>query len=504
MGVVRLYERARARVKQTVFGPQPWSRRLRAVGEGAPVARGPGDQGYRPRAMSDSGLPIVAIVGRPNVGKSTLFNRYAGSRRAVVEGTPGITRDRVTEEVEVAGRRILLVDTAGLDPDAEAGLEQAVQAQARAALEGADAILFVVDGKGGLLPEDEAIARTLRRSARPLRLVVNKIDVPAHAARAAEFHRLGLPLSTVSAEHGTGAWDALEELIARLGPAPAAAPPRVAGGPVRIAVVGRPNVGKSSLVNRLLGSERVVVSDAPGTTRDAVDTLLHTEDGDFILIDTAGLRRPGRRDAVAERASAYMSIRALERADVALVVIDASEGCTDQDVKVAGLARERGRPAALLANKWDLVGRDDPRHARRVQDEIERRLRFMADTPVLHVSATTGARTGKILPLTRDLAQAAHTRIETSALNRWLEEATARHEPAMAQRGARRRPVKFLYATQTGVAPPSFVLFCTAPDAVQKTYLRFLENRLRERFGLAGTPVRIRLRHRRGDEPRKG
>jgi len=451
--------------------------------------------------MSHPGPPIVAIVGRPNVGKSTLFNRYAGSRRAVVEDTPGVTRDRIVEQVEAAGRRVLVVDTAGLDPDAELGLEQAVQAQARAAVEGADAILFVVDGQGGLLPEDEAIARLLRRGSCPLLVLVNKIDVPAHAARTAEFHRLGLPLRAVSAEHGSGAWDALEELVAQLGPAPVAEPEPPAGGaaeaPVRIAVVGRPNVGKSSLVNRLLGAERVVVSDVPGTTRDAVDTPLHSEHGEFVLVDTAGIRRPGRRNAVAERASAFMAVRALERCDVALVVIDASEGCTDQDVRVAGLARERGRPAALLANKWDLVGRDDPDQARRVEQELERRLRFMADTPVLHVSAQTGARTAKILPLARDLARTARTRIETAALNRWLEETTARHEPSMAERGVRRRPVKFLYATQTAVAPPTFLLFCTAPEAVQKSYVRFLENQLRERFGLAGTPVRLRLRSRR-------
>jgi GTP-binding protein len=444
--------------------------------------------------------PIVAIVGRPNVGKSTLFNRFAGSRRALVEDTPGVTRDRIVEETEVSGRRILLVDTAGLDPDAEAGLERAVQAQARAAVEGADAILFVVDGKGGLLPEDEAIARTLRRSERPLLLLVNKIDVPAHEVRAAEFHRLGLPLRTASAEHGTGAWDALEALVAEL-PAAEAAPPAAEeageGGPVRIALVGRPNVGKSSWVNRLLGDERVVVSDVPGTTRDAIDTKLETELGEFVLIDTAGLRRPGRRDAVAERASAYMTMRALERADVALVVIDASEGFTDQDARIAGLARERGRPTAILANKWDRLEARDPGERRRVLDEITRRLRFMADAPVLRVSAKTGARRGRILPLARDLARAGRTRIDTPALNAWLKDATARHEPAMAQRGVRRRPLKFLYATQVGASPPSFLIFCTDPESVQKSYLRFLENRLRERFELAGTPVRIKLRSRR-------
>ncbi|MBW2313415.1 MAG: ribosome biogenesis GTPase Der [Deltaproteobacteria bacterium] len=444
-------------------------------------------------------LPIVAIVGRPNVGKSTLFNRYAGSRRALVEDTPGVTRDRIVETVEAAGRSILLVDTAGLDPDPDGGLEQAVQAQAEAAVEEADAILFVVDGKGGLLPEDEEIARTLRKSPRPLLLLVNKIDAPSHQVNAAEFHRLGLPMRTASAEHGSGAWDALEALVEELPEGEALPEAAGEGGPVRIALVGRPNVGKSSWVNRLLGSERVVVSDVPGTTRDSVDSLLETERGNFILVDTAGLRRPGRRDAVAERASAYMTMRALERADVAMVVIDASEGFTDQDARVCGLARERGRPAAVLANKWDLLDRDDPRESKRVRDEIDRRLRFMADTPVLQVSAKSGARGKRILPLAQELAKAGRTKIATPVLNEWLKDATARHEPAMAQRGLRRKPVKFLYATQVAVLPPTIVLFCTAPDTIQKSYVRFLENRLRERFGLEGSPVRLLLRHRRKD-----
>lgn len=447
--------------------------------------------------MADRSLPIIAIVGRPNVGKSTLFNRFAGSRRALVENTPGVTRDRITETVDLGHRKILLVDTAGLDPEAEAGLEAAVQAQAREAVEGADAVMFVVDGKGGLLPEDEEIARTLRKGSRPLLLVVNKIDQPKHEARAAEFHRLGLPLRTVSAEHGTGASDALEALVAEV--PESGAPEEILEGVIRIALVGRPNVGKSSLTNRLLGDERVVVSDVPGTTRDAVDSLLRTEDGDFVLIDTAGLRRPGRREKGTERASAYMALRALERADVALVVIDANEGVTDQDVRVAGMARERGRAAALLANKWDLAAKEDAPQRRRTVEEIQRRLRFMSDTPVLQVSAKTGARCGKILPLVRQLAAAAHTRIETSALNEWLKDATNKHEPAMAQRGSRRRPVKFLYATQTAEAPPTFVLFCSAPESIQKSYVRFLENQLRERFGLQGTPVRLLLRHRRGE-----
>jgi GTP-binding protein len=437
-------------------------------------------------------LPIVAIVGRPNVGKSTLFNRFAGTRRALVEDRPGITRDRIAEEVEAGGRRVLVVDTAGLDPEAEQGLSAAIQAQAQAAIDDADAILFLTDGQSGVLPEDEAIARTLRRTNKPIALLVNKIDVPAHGARVAEFHALGFTRTrAVSAEHGTGAWDALEEVVAALpaGEAPAAPAPEG----IRIAVVGRPNVGKSSLVNRLCGEQRVVVSDVPGTTRDAVDVRIEQDGARYTLVDTAGLRRAGRRTRTAEQGSALMTVRALERADVALVVLDASEGFTDQDARVAGLARERGCAVAALANKWDLV----PAERREsVREEIAHGLRFMADAPVLHISAKTGAGVGRILERAGRLHEAARRRIGTAELNRWLQDAVRRHEPAMAQRGTRKRPLKFFYVTQTATRPPTFVLFCTEPEAVQPAYRRFLENRLRESFDLEGTPVRLRLRAR--------
>jgi GTP-binding protein len=438
--------------------------------------------------------PIVAIVGRPNVGKSTLFNRYAGWRRALVEDQPGVTRDRIAEEVEVEGRRVLLVDTAGLDPEADAGLPAAVQAQARAAVSDADAILFVVDGAAGVLPEDEEIARTLRRADKPVSLAVNKIDVPAHGDRVHEFHRLGFERTrAVSAEHGTGAWDALEELVALL-PAPAVEEAAPDDG-IRIAIVGRPNVGKSSLANRLAGAEHVVVSDVPGTTRDAVDIQLERDGERFTLVDTAGLRRAGRRTRTAERGSALMTVRALERADVALLLLDAAEGFTDQDARVAGLTRERGRPTAVLANKWDLV--EDAERGAQMRRAIGHGLRFMSDAPVLAISARTGAGVGRLFETIRRLLDASRRRIPTADLNRWLRDAVARHEPAMAQRGTRRRPLKFFYATQTGVSPPTFVLFCTDPAAVQPAYRRFLENRLRERFDFEGTPVRLRLRSRK-------
>jgi GTP-binding protein len=460
-------------------------------------------------------LPIVAIVGRPNVGKSTLFNRYAGFRRALVENEPGVTRDTIAEEVELGkGRRVLLVDTAGLDPDPDDGLPAAVQAQARAAIEQADAILFVVDGQTGLVAVEETLARTLHRSARPVALIVNKLDHPSHAPRIADFARLGFASTHgVSAEHGTGAWDALEELAGRL-PALAGEPEEDASDesaketgepaaeeerPARIAMVGRPNVGKSSLVNRLLGAERVVVSDVPGTTRDSVDTHLVADGRAYTLVDTAGLRRPGRRTRTAERGSALMTVRSLERADVAVVVLDAAEGPTDQDAHVLQLAQERGCPVVIAANKWDLVSARGEGAARDVDAAIRNALRFMPDAPVLHVSARSGAGVRRILPEAERVAQAGRRRISTSELNRWLRDAVGRHEPAMAQRGPRRRPVKFFYATQTGVRPPTFLLFCTEPAAVQDSYRRFLENRLREDFDLRGTPVRLRLRARSAD-----
>jgi GTP-binding protein len=469
-------------------------------------------------------LPLVAIVGRPNVGKSTLFNRIGRRRRAIVDDQPGLTRDRLVQEVEVSGRRVLLVDTAGLEPltdrDGEGeDLHAAVQAQARAAVQQADAILFVVDGQAGLLPEDESIARELRRTSRPLVVAGNKIDAPKHEPAAAEFHRLGFPVvRAISAEHGRGAWDAIEELVAALPLAesnsagdaaesdlhsvaeafdPDASPD--ADDPIRVALVGRPNVGKSSLANRLLGSERMVVSSVAGTTRDAVDLVIERDDGTFVLVDTAGIRRPGRRDRIGERPSALMAVRAIERAEVALVVTDASQGFTEGDVQLAGLVRERGCAAAVLVNKWDLAG-DDADASRRAREGIRDRLRFAPDVPALLVSAQTGLRVQRIFPLIRKLAHAARLRVPTHELNRWLQEAAAAHEPSMAQRGTRKRPLKFFYATQVAQRPPTFVLFCTEPAAVKESYRRYLENRLRERFELEGAPIRLQLRARRSKE----
>ncbi len=442
-----------------------------------------------------SNLPIVAIVGRPNVGKSTLFNRFAGVRRALVEDVPGITRDRIAAEIEVGERRVLIVDTAGLDGEAEEGLSAAVQQQARSAISEADAVLFLVDGKSGLLPEDESLARTLRQTSKPVMLAVNKIDRPQHQARIGEFYGLGFEHTRgISAEHATGAWDALEELVEQISETREPEPVRDEG--IRIAIVGPPNVGKSSLLNRLVGEDRVVVSEIPGTTRDAVDILVVQGDQRFTLIDTAGLRKQGRRTRTAERGSALMTVRALERAQIAFVAIDAGEGFRAQDATIASLAHERGCSTVILANKWDLVEKGGPDRAKEIREEIQRGLRFLADAPLCQVSAKTGAGVGRLLERAQKLQQTAERRIPTAALNRWLQDCVQRHETAMAQRGHRKRPLKFFYATQTTVRPPTFVLICTDPSSVQPSYRRFLENRLRESFDFAGIPIRLRLRPR--------
>ena len=444
-------------------------------------------------------LPVVALVGRPNVGKSTLFNRYAGYRRAIVADEPGLTRDRIAERIEVAGRWIWLVDTAGLDVARGEGLEAAVQAQARSAVENADVILFVVDGKAGLVAEDEAIAMTLRRSGKPLALLVNKIDRPSqHRERVHEFFALGIPQTyAVSAEHGGGAFDALEEVLGTL-PAEADGADAEAGAddaPLRITIVGRPNVGKSSIANRLAGEDRVVVADAPGTTRDAVDIEITRDGHDYVLVDTAGLRKVGRRQGPGEHGGALMTLRSLERADVALLVVDAAAGMADQDSRVASLIREHGCSALVLANKWDAV----PSERRtEVLDAMRHGLRFMADVPIVPVSARTGSGFGPLFKKVRSVVAAGAQRISTSDLNRWLHDVAEKHPPAMAARGATKRPNKLFYASQVGVHPPTIVIFCTDPDNLQTSYVRFLENQLRESFGFEGTPVRVRLRARSG------
>ena len=438
---------------------------------------------------------MVALVGRPNVGKSTLFNRYAGYRRALVADQPGLTRDRIAERIEIDGRMIWLIDTAGLDPVRGAGLDAAVQQQAKSAVENADVILFVVDGKLGLVPEDEAIAATLRRSGKLVGLLVNKIDQPMHHQdRINDFYRLGISETyAVSAEHGGGVFSALEQILEKL-PEPEEANAADGIG-TRIAIVGRPNVGKSSIANRLAREERVVVSDTPGTTRDAVDIQIRREGQDYVLVDTAGLRKVAKRQGPGEHGGALMTLKSLERADVALLIVDASEGITDQDARVASLMREQGCSSLVLANKWDLVETEDRPE---ILAEIAHGLRFMADVPIVPVSAQSGAGLNPLFKKLRKVAAAGEQRISTSDLNRWLQDVSEKHPPSMASRGATRRPNKLFYASQVAVRPPTIVVFCTDPKAIQTSYVRFLENQLRTSFGFAGTPVRVLLRQRSG------
>jgi len=454
-------------------------------------------------------LPVVALVGRPNVGKSTLFNRYAGYRRALVADQPGLTRDRIAERVDLGSRIIWLVDTAGLDPVRGEGLDSQIQAQARSAVESADIILLIVDGKLGLVPEDEAIATTLRRSGKTIGLLVNKIDQPMHHQdRLNDFYRLGIEQTfAVSGEHGGGAFDALESVVAAFDERVASAEEEAEDGPeefasvegdeapIRIAIVGRPNVGKSSIANRLAGTDRMVVSDAPGTTRDAVDIEIEREGERYVLVDTAGLRKVGRRQGPGEHGGALMTLRSLERAEVALLVVDAKEGIADQDARVASLLREHGCAALVLANKWDLVDKDDRED---VLADIKHGLRFMSDVPVVPVSAKSGAGFRPLFRKIRKVVSASQLRIPTADLNRWIQDVAEKHPPSMASRGVSRKPNKLFYASQVGVRPPVIIVVCSDPKAIQTSYVRFLENQLRESFGFEGTPVRVRLRARSG------
>ncbi len=438
-------------------------------------------------------LPLVALVGRVNVGKSTLFNRLLRARRSLVHDRPGVTRDRVVAPTRVEGREVLLVDTGGLDPDAEQGIPAAVRAQVRRAISDAAVILFVVDLHDGLLPQDRTIAELLRRAAGSVIVVANKADAPRHEDAAPEFHALGFPLVvSVSAEHRRGIVD-LEVAIAERLPPPAGAATE-ADPALRLAIVGRPNVGKSSLVNRLVGEGVTVVSEAPGTTRDATDHRLRVGDDEIVLIDTAGLRRPGRRSDPIERGSALMALRGIERAEIALLLTDASEGVTEQDAKIARLARDRGRPLAIALNKWDLVKSDARRKA--VQTDLERRLHFVADAPILRISARTGAGCARILPAVITLARKSRREVPTSELNAALREAVGALQPPMS---GRHRP-KLLYATQTSSSPFTVLVFASHPESVPESYRRYLQSHFRRRFDLGSSPVRVVLRSRRAPE----
>ena len=442
---------------------------------------------------------LVALVGRPNVGKSTLFNRIVGRRMAVVSEVPGTTRDRLYAEAEWAGVAFNLVDTGGIEllagweteplsQDSQEFMEGIVQ-QARIAIQDADVIVLVVDGQVGVTSADREVAEVLRRSQKPTLVAANKLESTKLWDQAYEFYELALGVvSPVSAVHGTGIGDFLDELVAAI---PPFEPLYETEDTVRIALLGKPNVGKSTLLNRLLGEERVIVSPLAGTTRDAIDSPLRWHGQEFTLIDTAGIRRRGKIEPGVEKYSVLRAIKALDRADVALLILDATEGITAQDTHIGGMITQEEVGVIILVNKWDLVEKDAhsmPEYVNYVRDE----LKFLPYAPILFISAETGQRASKIMPLVAEVHEARNRRIPTSQLNKLMREAVIKHPPP--QKGGVR--LKFLYATQAETVPPTFVFFVNKPDLVHFSYQRYLENQIREFEPFTGTPIRLRFRPR--------
>jgi len=430
--------------------------------------------------------PVVAIVGRANVGKSTLFNRITGGRISIVENTPGVTRDRVYRDVEWTGVKFTIVDTGGIEiRDQDDVIGNQVRRHAQIAAEEADVLIFLVDAKTGVTREDEIVAKTLLKSSKPIILAVNKVDNFSKENEIYEFYKLGVgdPIA-VSAEHGINIGDLLDKVVSFI--KDKKVEEEYEGDAVKVAVVGRPNVGKSSLVNRLLGTERVIVSDIPGTTRDAVDTFFKRGDKSYVLIDTAGIRRKSRIADAAEKYSVNRAFKAVQRADVILLVIDASEGVTDQDKRIAGFAHEAGKAVVIIVNKWDLIEKDD-RTMEYYDAYLRRELNFISYAPSLYVSALTNQRVPKIFDLIDFVAEQASLRVPTSKINALLQEAFIKHPPP-SYKGKR---LKLYYATQVKVQPPTFLMFVNDPKLIHFAYRRYLENTIRKEFGFEGTPIRL-------------
>lgn len=434
--------------------------------------------------------PVVAIVGRPNVGKSTFFNYLAGRRISIVEDTPGVTRDRIYTEVEWRNRKFTLIDTGGIEPYSEDRIMQQMKNQAEIAIETADVIVFMVDMKDGLTASDSEVATMLRKSKKPVILVVNKVDrVGDVPPEVYEFYNLGFgELMTVSSIHGLGMGDLLDEIYKYF---PDETEEEYDEEVIKVAVIGKPNAGKSSLINKLLGEDRVIVSDIPGTTRDAIDTYIENEMGKFVFIDTAGIRRQSKINENIERYSTIRSWTAIERADVCLIMIDAVEGVTEQDTKIAGYAHEQGKASIIIINKWDIVEKETGTLEEYRKTVLEK-LGFMLYAPVLFISAKTGQRVNKIFELTKFVANQAALRISTGVLNDLLNEATAMVQPP-SDKGKR---LKIYYMTQASVKPPSFVVFINSIELMHYSYERYLENQLRKSFGFEGTPIKFMLREK--------
>ena len=438
--------------------------------------------------------PLVAIVGRPNVGKSMLFNKLTGQRTSIVEDTPGVTRDRIYGDCEWCGRHFSLVDTGGIEPDTDSDMLKFMRRQAEIGIELADAIIMVADVRSGVTAADQDVATMLRKSGKPVALAVNKCDATGLVnPDAFEFYSLGIgDLFETSAVHGHGTGDLLDWVLENI---PENEEEEEDSDVIKVAIVGKPNVGKSSLLNRILGEERVIVSNVAGTTRDAIDSYFENETGKYCFIDTAGMRRKSKVDDAIEKYSNMRSISAIERADVCLILIDANDGVTEQDTKIAGLVHEAGKAAIIVVNKWDAVADKETNTMRDMEAKVRQGLSYMLYAPVLFISALTGSRVDRLFQLIQDVHAQNTMRITTGALNSVLADATARVQPP-TDKGRR---LKIYYMTQASSKPPHFVIFCNDARLFHFSYQRYLENQIREVFGLQGTPIRITIRQK-GDK----
>lgn len=434
--------------------------------------------------------PIVAIVGRPNVGKSTLFNKLAGRRIAIVEDTPGVTRDRIYAEAEWLKYNFTMIDTGGIEPESDDVIISQMRRQAQIAIETADVIIFLVDGKSGITPADYEVSQMLRKSKKPIVLVVNKVDRLIEEDNAYEFYNLGIgePIA-ISSSQGLGLGDMLDKVVEHFD--------SIIGENeedeyIRIAFVGKPNVGKSSLVNKILGEERNIVSNIPGTTRDAIDSIIETEEGKFVLVDTAGIRRRSKIKDEIERYSVVRTYAALERADVCILMIDAEDGISEQDQRIIGYAHEMSKAIMVIVNKWDLIEKET-NTMNEFKKNLQHELSFMSYAPYLFISAKTGQRVHKVLEMAKMCYDNYNKRIKTGVLNDVISRAVTMQEPPIV--GITR--MKIYYVTQTGVKPPTFIFFVNNPEALHFSYSRYLENQLRDSFDFSGTGIKMEFRERK-------
>lgn len=440
--------------------------------------------------MSNENRPIVAVVGRPNVGKSTIFNKLTGKKISIVEDTPGVTRDRIFGEVEWLNKYFTIIDTGGIEPDSDDIIVSQMRDQAMLAIDMAHVILFIVDGKGGLTAADKEVAEILRKTKKPVILVVNKIDSKNQEDLMYDFYELGLgnPVP-ISGANSIGLGDLLDDVVENF---PAGLDTQYDESIVRVAITGKPNAGKSSILNNILGEERVIVSPIAGTTRDAIDTYVERDDNKFLLIDTAGIRKRSKVYERVEKFSVLRAMTAVDRADVVLIVIDATEGVTEQDTKVAGLAHDEGKGCIFVVNKWDLIEKDNKTMIN-FRNKIKMKFPFMNYAPILFVSAVTNQRINKILQTVMDVSYEQNRTVTTSVLNEVLGEAVMLNQPP-SDKGRR---LKIYYGTQTGTKPPTFTLFINDKKLTHFSYTRYLENRLRENFGFEGTSIKIEYKQKR-------